>query len=535
MAEPSRRAPGNERLPLPGSHPSDQIGIYNQRDPDNSSQQTSECPDDSSLFSPVPVPKATFGSALFRNNGPKTIFVRSKGYFDPSSLHPQLSLSGTVKAFGSLSYSSGFFEFQTPTMAQHALNRMKRNSQDYQFELISYAESSFKIHERELQIQLEYTSDNPRCLVAHNIHLPSSQIDDLMLPFSLHSYEFNEDYLVTFHQNAASASDFIDAFEHGQAGIDGTWVTDGTELKQTPETLVDTRLLNFYVSTDSVNWSLSKRRPPIVKKPPIRKKKEPRGEPTRFERSVMRVIEEGSRTFEEIKQPKIKRESSRLTPVHKIKEWHKREYLRPYAQARRQQSVVFRASGSPMCQSQFVNQQELPKRRRSAQQNVGSGVAGKRVYFEKSPIQGYGLFALEPIDAGEFICEYYGEMIRMEVADKRERQFDKQGFQHTYMFRLGEDVIDATNHGSLARFLNSSCKPNCRAEEIKIQNANTVSFFAIRRIKAHDEIVFDFKMELADCMEHLERCYCGASRCNGFLNYSIYEGVLKARMQKALC
>ena len=381
----------------------------------------------------------------------------------------------------------------------------------------------------------EYPADCPRCVVAHNVDLPRNRIDELMRPFRLHGYEVKGDCIWSYHKNAASAADFVEAFGKGFAGVPGTWITEESSHDVAQREIPDTRLLNFYVSTGSIHWTLTKRRLTAVKRAPVRKKKEPvRNEP--YERSVMRCIEEGSRSFEDIKQPKIKRESSRLTPVHKIKEWHKREYLRPYAQARREQYVVGRASGSPMFQSQFIDAQQLPQRRRGAQStSVGRGVAGKRVYFEKSPIQGYGLFALEPIDAGEFICEYYGQMIRMQVADKRERQFDKQGFQHTYMFRLGDDVIDATNHGSNARFLNCSCKPNCRAEEIKIQNANTVSFFAIRRIKAHDEIVFDFKLELADCMENLERCYCGAKRCNGFLNYSIYENVLKERLQRALC
>ena len=59
---------------------------------------------------------------------------------------------------------------------------------------------------------------------------------------------------------------------------------------------------------------------------------------------------------------------------------------------------------------------------------------------------------------GEIVVEYVGELIREQVADKREKEYEQQGLGDCYMFRIDKDVIvDATRFGSKARYLNHSC------------------------------------------------------------------------------
>lgn len=238
------------------------------------------------------------------------------------------------------------------------------------------------------------------------------------------------------------------------------------------------------------------------------------------ERLVNQLIDkEYNFQFDSIKQPELSNNSSRLTPIHKIKEWHKRLYLRAYARMRRQKYILSRKMGLMLYKTQFsdnINDGGSNKK----------GVIGKRVYFEKSEIQGFGLFALEPISPKDFICEYTGQLIRMEVADRREKKLSKKGFQHMYLFRLGQMVIDATQHGSNARFLNHSCSPNCRARQITINEIQTISFFATKKIKPHEEVAFNYEMELETDPAKWEKCYCGSKECNGYLNYSFRRNAL---------
>jgi histone-lysine N-methyltransferase SETD1 len=74
----------------------------------------------------------------------------------------------------------------------------------------------------------------------------------------------------------------------------------------------------------------------------------------------------------------------------------------------------------------------------------------KQLKFSRSPIEGYGLYAMESIAVGEMICEYVGDIIRSSVAEIREQRYLKQGIGSSYLFRIDGDVVcDATFRGSV--------------------------------------------------------------------------------------
>lgn len=74
----------------------------------------------------------------------------------------------------------------------------------------------------------------------------------------------------------------------------------------------------------------------------------------------------------------------------------------------------------------------------------------KHLRFARSPIHDWGLYAMERIMRGEMVIEYVGEIIRAQVADKREKAYERQGIGSSYLFRIDEDlVVDATKKGNL--------------------------------------------------------------------------------------
>jgi hypothetical protein len=74
----------------------------------------------------------------------------------------------------------------------------------------------------------------------------------------------------------------------------------------------------------------------------------------------------------------------------------------------------------------------------------------KHMRFARSPIHDWGLYAMEKISRGEMVIEYVGEVIRAQVADKREKAYERQGIGSSYLFRIDEDlVVDATKKGNL--------------------------------------------------------------------------------------
>lgn len=74
----------------------------------------------------------------------------------------------------------------------------------------------------------------------------------------------------------------------------------------------------------------------------------------------------------------------------------------------------------------------------------------KQLKFSKSPIHDWGLYAMEHITQGEMVIEYVGEVIRAQVADIREKWYEKTGIGSSYLFRVDDDaVVDATKKGNL--------------------------------------------------------------------------------------
>ncbi|KZT43441.1 SET domain-containing protein, partial [Sistotremastrum suecicum HHB10207 ss-3] len=140
----------------------------------------------------------------------------------------------------------------------------------------------------------------------------------------------------------------------------------------------------------------------------------------------------------------------------------------------------------------------------------------KNLKFDRSPIHDWGLYAMERIGKGEMVIEYVGEVIRAQVADKREKTYERQGIGSSYLFRIDDDlVVDATKKGNLGRLINHSCDPNCTAKIITINGEKKIVIYAKQEILLGDEITYDYHFPLE--AEKIP-CLCGSAKCRGFLN-----------------
>ena len=82
-----------------------------------------------------------------------------------------------------------------------------------------------------------------------------------------------------------------------------------------------------------------------------------------------------------------------------------------------------------------------------------------------SPIHGWGGFARRDLPAHTRVIEYTGQRISPEESDRRYPDTDPTR-SHTVLFSLSNGrYIDAGVRGNVARFINHSCTPNCRAVE----------------------------------------------------------------------
>jgi len=142
----------------------------------------------------------------------------------------------------------------------------------------------------------------------------------------------------------------------------------------------------------------------------------------------------------------------------------------------------------------------------------------KKTYIKASPIHGIGLYANEDITANEMICEYNGEVIRKDLADLREKRYQKKGIG-CYMFRCKDVVIDATRKGNAARFINHSCSPNCESVIIcdAFSTNHHIVIQAARAICRGEELTYDYKFE-EEREEDKIKCLCQSYNCRKYLN-----------------
>ncbi|KAL8188610.1 hypothetical protein R6Q57_029898 [Mikania cordata] len=130
--------------------------------------------------------------------------------------------------------------------------------------------------------------------------------------------------------------------------------------------------------------------------------------------------------------------------------------------------------------------------------------------------RGWGLLADENIKAGNFIIEYCGEIISSDEAKRRSQTYEAQGLRDAYIISLNANYyIDATRKGSLGRFINHSCQPNCETRKWTVLGETRVGIFATEDISVGTELAYDYNFEWYGGVN--VRCLCGAPNCSIFL------------------
>ena len=144
---------------------------------------------------------------------------------------------------------------------------------------------------------------------------------------------------------------------------------------------------------------------------------------------------------------------------------------------------------------------------------------------DRSSIHGCGLFAVTDIASGTPITELVGEFIPRQDAKKRESVYadspvkikncigiTKGTIDHAkhMLFDINRDwSLDATKAGSMAKFVNHSCMPNCEVRLLAdTQGLPHLVIHACTNIKEGEELTCDYKL-----LSGGFSCHCKSDKC----------------------
>ena len=138
--------------------------------------------------------------------------------------------------------------------------------------------------------------------------------------------------------------------------------------------------------------------------------------------------------------------------------------------------------------------------------------------IRSSSIHAAGCYTTRTLKKGTRVCEYDGP--RFTKNEANERYEDRM---ITYLFSCGNGkVIDGFG---TAMFINHSCDPNCKTEEIR----GRIFVMAVRDIAPGEELTYEYNLYDSDDEEG--DCYCGATKCRGTM---FSDDEVKRRAKKAI-
>ena len=83
----------------------------------------------------------------------------------------------------------------------------------------------------------------------------------------------------------------------------------------------------------------------------------------------------------------------------------------------------------------------------------------------------------------------------------------------TYVARLNDLlVVDASEKGSIARYINHSCSPNCVMEMWIVDGLPRLGIFASQDIHELEELTYDYKRSSRNLGLGTD-CLCGSENC----------------------
>ncbi|KAL8675236.1 MAG: hypothetical protein Q9168_000356 [Polycauliona sp. 1 TL-2023] len=157
----------------------------------------------------------------------------------------------------------------------------------------------------------------------------------------------------------------------------------------------------------------------------------------------------------------------------------------------------------------FDGLKQRHKNKKGSKYNIGVEVI-------KTVDRGYGVRSNRTFEPHQIIVEYTGEIITQDECDDRmeNRYKDNECF---YLMEFDQRMILDATRGSIARFINHSCEPNCEMIKMTVAGKPRMALFAgDDGIMTGEELTYDYNFNPYS-VKNVQQCRCGAPNCRGVL------------------
>ncbi|XGW24074.1 hypothetical protein V3C99_005912 [Haemonchus contortus] len=111
--------------------------------------------------------------------------------------------------------------------------------------------------------------------------------------------------------------------------------------------------------------------------------------------------------------------------------------------------------------------------------------------------------------AGDFLCEFAGEVVRYEDAKQRWETYSKTETTPVILCLTSRLFVDATIRGNVSRYVRQSCRPNARLEVWSVNGKYRAGLFSLGDITSGAEITIDMN----GLLPVSRNCHCGVIDC----------------------
>ncbi|MCJ1296364.1 hypothetical protein MMC34_007930 [Xylographa carneopallida] len=143
----------------------------------------------------------------------------------------------------------------------------------------------------------------------------------------------------------------------------------------------------------------------------------------------------------------------------------------------------------------------------------------------KTVDRGYGVRSNRTFNPNQIIVEYTGEIITQDECDGRMKKMYKNN-ECFYLMVFDQNMIIDATRGSIARFVNHSCEPNCKMIKWTVAGKPRMALFAGERgVMTGEELTYDYNFDPFSS-KNIQECRCGAQTCRGVLGPKPKEQLL---------